>query len=298
MTNRAKAIASLSGVFLIGALCGALILGLVVRGRIRDVQRLRDRHGFEAFFVDRLKLTEAQRDSLQKELERTYDDLDALRRASAQQYGEVLDSFAHRVYPKLDSTQRTILRDEEQRLRQFLPRDVRRFLGAPREPMMPPPGMRPETSFGGPPAGPENAAPRAGGGPQAVRTQPGNGIVPTDSAALRPKSQAMQPASPRNGDGPLLQRLRERLSLDDEQTTTVRDVLKQTRIKMRQDLQDYDGMPRLQVWAVRRDIHDLDRGITSVLRSDQMDDFMALRQELRDSIHARIERWGFLPPHR
>lgn len=123
MTTRAKAIGGLSVVFLLGGVCGALIVGVVLRDRIRDSQQLRDRHGFVEFFERRLELTEAQRDSLRDELMQAYVELADLRSNTTQRFNEVLDSLKQRINPHLTLQQRELLVVEEQKLRRFLPRE-------------------------------------------------------------------------------------------------------------------------------------------------------------------------------
>lgn len=106
MTTRTKAIFGLSAVFLIGLLCGGAIVGLVVRDRVRDAQRMKEKEGFSEAFLDRLEVTEAQRDSLRGTLEQAYEEIRALRNAAQEEYQEVLDTLRKRVYPRLTSEQR------------------------------------------------------------------------------------------------------------------------------------------------------------------------------------------------
>jgi hypothetical protein len=96
------------------------------------------------------------------------------------------------------------------------------------------------------------------------------------------------PSGAAAGDGPLLQRLKERLNLTDQQSGDIRRLMTIMHGKMEQDRIEYSGMPRLQIWAFHRDLRDLDHGITSVLKPEQMDAYVDLRKEIRDSIRARI----------
>lgn len=309
MTIRAKAIASLSGVFLLGAVCGALLLGLVVRGRMRDAQRLRDRQGFQEFFTDKLKLTETQRDSLREELERTYDDLAELRRAAAQQYGEVLDSFSTHVYPRLNPEQQQIFTGEEQRLRQVFPRDVRKTLNQPPEESAPPaagtgkstPSIAPQQlhapSTAVPDSGvhgsvPAEAIPRGG---EARHRRPGmlSDSMNAERAGRGPFAE-MNPLE--MGATPTLQHLQDRLNLTNDQTVAMRAILRDAHQKMEHDRQEYQGLPRLQMWAFRKNLKDLDRAITGVLHDDQMATYATLRQEMRDTLRARMQRRDRPPP--
>jgi hypothetical protein len=121
MTIRTKAIASLSGVFLLGALCGALVLGIIVRNRAIETERMREREGFEMFVVERLKLTEAQRDSLKDELEQTFAELDELRFTTANEYRALLDTLKQRISPQLNPEQRQMLSDMDLNFRRGFP---------------------------------------------------------------------------------------------------------------------------------------------------------------------------------
>ena len=106
MTTRTKAIFSLSSVFLIGLICGGAIVGLVIRDRIRDAERMKEKEGFSEAFLDRLEATQAQRDSLRGSLEQAYEEIRALRSAAQEEYQEVLDTLRKRVYPRLTAEQR------------------------------------------------------------------------------------------------------------------------------------------------------------------------------------------------
>src|SRR5688500_3507919 len=76
---------------------GAVAIGLDLRGQMRDARSMNDPGSFRGYIEERLKLTEAQRDSLRDELGATYDDLAALRNATAEEYRELIDTFSHRV---------------------------------------------------------------------------------------------------------------------------------------------------------------------------------------------------------
>ncbi len=124
MSNRIKAILGLVGVFLVGGLCGALVVGIVQRDRARETQELRDRDGFVGYFTRRLELTEAQRDSLRDELEATYHQIAALRATVSDQYNQALDSLRKRIYPQLNPEQRTLFAGEEAKFRRLMPREA------------------------------------------------------------------------------------------------------------------------------------------------------------------------------
>ena len=123
MNTRTKAILGLSGVFLIGLLCGALGVGLVVREKVRDRDRLNDAEGFRDFFSERLELSESQRDSLALELEQAYNELDDIREVAEYEYDQVFDTLTSRISPLLDPDQRMLLQKQRS---QLLPRDEAR----------------------------------------------------------------------------------------------------------------------------------------------------------------------------
>ena len=116
MTNRTKAIASLAGVFLLGALCGSLVLGLFVQGQVRDRDRLKDPNGFREYFADQLSLSEAQKDSMQTELERAYQQMADIRYQVDQEYRQVFDTLSARLSPVLNAKQQQRLAQERKRL--------------------------------------------------------------------------------------------------------------------------------------------------------------------------------------
>lgn len=116
MTNRTKAIFGLSGVFLLGLLCGALAVGLFVRDRVQERSRLKNESGFREFFADELSLTEGQKDSLQAELEQAYRQLADIRSQVDLEYREVFDTLARRLEPMLTARQRRALAEQKERL--------------------------------------------------------------------------------------------------------------------------------------------------------------------------------------
>lgn len=122
MTTRTKAIFGLSAVFLIGLICGGAIVGLVVRDRVRDAQRMKEKEGFSEAFLDRLEATEAQRDSLRGSLEEAYEEIRALRSVAQEEYQEVLDTLRKRVYPRLTAEQKVRYNQIEERV---LPPELR-----------------------------------------------------------------------------------------------------------------------------------------------------------------------------
>lgn len=116
MTNRTKALFGLSGVFLLGLLCGALAVGLFVRDRVQERSRLKNEVGFRDFFADELSLTEGQKDSLQAELEQAYRQLADIRSQVDLEYREVFDTLARRLDPMLTARQRRAFAEQKERL--------------------------------------------------------------------------------------------------------------------------------------------------------------------------------------
>ena len=86
---------------------------------MRERENLRSVEGFRAYFVDRLQLTEGQRDSLTHELQRAYEEIAEIREGAEFQYEQIFDTLAQRAAPMLNPKQQVLL--EEQR-RHLLPR--------------------------------------------------------------------------------------------------------------------------------------------------------------------------------
>lgn len=116
MTNRTKAIVSLASIFLLGALCGGLGVGLFVQDQVRDRERLKDPNGFREYFADQLSLSEAQKDSMQTELERAYQQMADIRYQVDQEYRQVFDTLSARLLPVLNTKQQQRLAQERERL--------------------------------------------------------------------------------------------------------------------------------------------------------------------------------------
>lgn len=176
MTTRTKAIFSLSSVFLIGLICGGAIVGLVIRDRIRDAERMKEKEGFSEAFLDRLDATQAQRDSLRGSLEQAYEEIRALRSAAQEEYQEVLDTLRKRVYPRLTAEQRVRYDRIEERV---LPPELRPHRKGP------PPISRMEP----PPAWQQPTAPATTATP------------PTDTAQLAKSPQVVPPSKSKEPTG-------------------------------------------------------------------------------------------------
>ena len=259
MTKRTKAILSLSGVFLLGALCGALAVGAFVRGEVRSSHRLRDRGGFKEYFADKLELTTAQRDSLQEDLDWFYEQFAGLRTAAAGEYHELLDSLDRRLVSHLSPEQIERLRSAEVRLRRHMPRPgPRHDIMAPESlDEAPAPGTRSDSARSRPAQGARDA----GTTPEPAATQL------LDSASR--DSAAVVAADP----GPEMDRfgarLKERLKLSDAQLVSIREILGATRRQIRTDVRANRGYPRIQLEIAGRHLKTMDQRILEVLDESQ-----------------------------
>lgn len=289
MTTRSKALAGLSAVFLLGALCGALALGLFVRGEVRDRDRLKDPEGFHDYFSDRLSLTRAQRDSLQEELDRAYGQMADIRYQVDQEYRQVFDTLAGRMAPVLNEKQRQMLaRQRSELLTENI--DVE--------------GAEPS------PISLDEIDRRAAAAPLAARQRPvDSAAVSTESTKSEPTHDTQSPDEPTDvaeespepiaGDGMLspdagedelpgiLKRMKRQLSLDDAQTAEVRDILVKAvrrNLWIRKNLED---RPRLATRRLRQSFRLLDRQLAAVLTVDQ---FRIYREIKADRRQKRMER--------
>lgn len=275
MTSRTKAILGLSSFFVLGALCGALALGLVVRDQVRDRMRLRDRHGFSEFFGDRLDLTELQRDSLHAELELAYADVKDIREAVAAEYRDVFDSLEARMHPVLTPDQRRLLADQRARL---LPEDVvpareSASSSIPRTPSATPAAPR---------SSEENQTSRS---PSAVESRSVDEpdapdeeeVEPTDPSAVAGDSMLSEEST-----GYALPRvtgfLKKRLALTDEQTTQVRQAIGET-IARNERIREEVKRPKLRRAAIGRSFREFDRSMALILTPEQYAKFEKLRRK-------------------
>ena len=304
ISTRTRAILSLAGVFLLGVIAGGGALGLYLRGQMRDAQSMNDPAAFRGFIEERLRLTEAQRDSLRDELGETYEDLAALRGVTAEEYGELIDTFSTRVAPQLDPDQRQLLGRLEERMR-------RRFnRGAVREP-----GRRGSLdSLQLEIDPPQNTA----SSPPAIDTTRGTiSQVPTRDAAQVPRKGTPQISPPRKtiqspgdsislnsldpemGEGkgphipvPHVDTLRRRLDLAPEQIESIRQIVRETRQKVRGDLEQLHGFRRLQKEALRRNLLYMDARIESILEPRQRVEYRALRKEAMKKLRSNAKGAG------
>ncbi len=301
MTKRTQAILGLSGVFVIGALCGALVFGVVMRDRARETAGLRSREGFIHHFERRLQLTETQRDSLKDELERTYSQMAALREETSQRYNTLIDTLAVRIMPTLTVEQRELFRDQEQRFRRFLPNERKG----------PGPGPRPHPRGGPPPhsgtlpapAAPvplsgkgTAAAPRASQSPEtpvaaqqmplSVTLRPADSTLKTCASLKTCTSpQAPQPT----GDKPPfmggeLKRVQGRLGLSDEQTASFKKIMADARLAIKQIKAEEAERPIVKRRKVGEAVQQMDQQIMNLLTADQQERWLAMRDEMGEKL--------------
>jgi hypothetical protein len=277
MSNRTKAILALGGVFLFGTLCGYLIMGIVVRDRVRESQSLRDRTGFEAYFADRLKLTEGQRDSLRDELEQTYDELAGLRRSTAEEYHELLDTLDRRIASQLSAEQRELLRREEQRfLRQVVPG----------------PGPRPHPPVRGSEVGrtEEPPPPPVAQGSRDTAPKQNDRQAPNPRSTASIDSNRAAPASsPAPGFNGFARLLRDSVGLTPQQFREVQRIVMMTRQRVDEIASDsLSYPPRMKRAALGRNLREMDAGISSLLTEEQMAKYSVIRERFRKAIRQRI----------
>jgi hypothetical protein len=291
MTKRTKAILSLGGLFLLGALCGALALGMFVRSEVRSAQRLRDRDGFREYFADELELTRAQRDSLQGELDWFYGQLAGLRTAAAGEFHDLLDSLDARLVTHLSNDQVTRLRSAEGRLRQRVagPRpaplsdvdDRAGATGASAPTAVAPDTTRTSRSHAASTAPAPPTKSDAGRTGSAARRDSVASVADTAAASLA----EADPGEPIEAVG---SRLGERLGLDAAQSDRIRAIVMQTRRSIKADVAGLRGYPRLQLESARQHLRAMDRQILDVLDAQQRAKYEPIRDELARRMRARI----------
>jgi hypothetical protein len=279
MTSRTKAIASLSGVFLLGAFIGALVVGIIARNRAYEAERFRQREGFEMMIVDRLRLTEAQRDSLKDELEQTFAELDELRLSTANEYSALLDTLKQRISPQLTAEQRTLLADMDLNFR-------RGFPGGKHRPPHPPPGMGPL---------PEDRPVLT---PEPPSSVPGDSVkhsaVPNATKKNETKAngeasitKGSADSSAGNGSGgtvpatpPLearfAEQLRDELGLNDSQFQHVVSIVRDTRVRNARAWTELSADPLLRRKTMRGNLLEMHRSIKSELTADQWEKYKEL----------------------
>ncbi len=281
MTTRTKAILGLSGIFLLGLLCGGLGVGIFVRENVRDRERLRDAEGFREYFADRLSLSESQRDSLTSELQTAYEELADIRAMAESEYDLVFDTLASRINPVLSPDQR--LRLEEQRLH-LLPRDriskrgraIRfRLRSAPET----------DSSLAVPDEADwamEDAMPE--GAPADVPKEKGG---KDSAAALKAESDATEfsglpgPETSEEELPTFVEFLKTRLELDGEQTGELQHILRKAVRRnawIRENFKD-DRLQRTR--RLRGSLAMLDRQLTEILTGSQRDLYRTLKRDMK-----------------
>jgi hypothetical protein len=281
MTNRTKAIISLSSVFILGAICGALLFGVIVRDRVRETQRLRHRDGFVEHFARRLDLTEAQRDSLRDELEQAYDSLTSLRQAASERYNAVFDTLQRRIAPQLTDEQRTLFHNQEEKLRRMMPKEPRRR-GGPR--------LHDGPRSGFPPADHRELQnkPEKEIAPEGAKSRPldesKTRLVPDSGAALNDPTSPNASSTP---DETILKRfdhyrekMRKRLQLRDEQASEIDRILRDGHRKNAEARKEFAGQPVLRRSTIRENLRATRRQMIEVLDAEQRKEFTKMEEEM------------------
>lgn len=298
MTNRTKAILGLGSVFTLGLVCGALIFGIVVRDRVREQRRLRDRDGFVNHFVRRLELSEAQRDSLRDELEETYAALDELRASTAEQYNALLDTFKIRIAPHLTAEQRELLKTQEADFRKPFPREMRRrgpHGGERGRGMMPPPlsgnpGEEPR------PLGRADSvrSPHDSLHPRLLRK---NRSVDTSSRSIESGVDKDMPKDAPTKEEVTIRSMRDRrqeiarrLKLTDEQRVEIFRMLREARQKGRMIAKELEGRPLERRQAIRSHIRELVDRIVAQLNDEQRAEFRKIQEEAWNRFWKKFEK--------
>jgi hypothetical protein len=275
-TKRTRAILTLGGVFLVGAICGALALGAFVRGEVRSSQRLRDRGGFHEYFAEQLELTTAQRDSLQGELDWFYGELAGLRTAAAGDLHDLLDSLDRRLATRLSPEQVERLRATETRLRRQLPaaRPAAIDDGVESELQDEPstPRLTDTVVRKGSPATP--STPKA----EVPNTKAKSDTTLADTTSTDPDDVMTG----------LRDRLQERLHLSADQSARIREIITTTRRQIRRDVAESRGFPRMQMEIAGRRLREMDRLIVELLDDDQRTAYEPIREEMARRMRAKI----------
>lgn len=278
MTKRTKAILSLGGVFLLGALCGALALGTFVRSEVRNASRLRDSAGFREYFNDQLELTTAQRDSLQSELDWFYGAIAGLRAAAAGEYHDLIDSLDSRIVGHLSADQIRRLRETEIRLRKHV--ESRRPRAEAKPQVKPDNGLTAGTEAA--PEAPESASPWKPKTTAPITSQ-SNVRADTANAGASPDTDEPDPGEEIFRDG-----LKERLGLSKPQVMQIRSIVKSTRRAIRRDAQSLRTFPRLQLEAAMRHLREMDRDIDALLDEKQRAKYAPVREAIRSRMKSQL----------
>lgn len=291
-TKRTKAILTLGGIFIVGALCGALAVGAFVRSEVRSTQRLRDRSGFHEYFADQLELTTAQRDSLQGELDWFYGELAGLRAAAAGDLHDLLDTLDRRLITRLSPEQVARLRATETRMRGNLATERPAPLDGSVDGVE---RVERETA--------DRATPRTDTlSPQtSTKASSTPKVTSTPAAPLSDTTSALDSAggAPDEAMTGLRDRLRERLGLSDEQSVRIREIILSARRQIRRDLVARRGYPRMQLEIASRHLREMDRRILEQLDARQTIAYEPIREDMAKRIREKIARqWKKHPKRR
>ena len=286
MSNRFKAIAGITGIFLLGGICGALLIGLIIRDNVRERAKLRDHEGFIAYFERRLELTEAQRDSLRDELDSAYNRLVELRRATSEEYNAVIDTMSQRIYPQLTPEQRELFKQQEQALRRMVPKERGPRLAGRGD--IPPPSRQllPETSPGeGRPLEGEAAA-TARSTERAEKLADSSPKMAPPTANSPRDSAAPQPDDPERFSRSL-STLKDMLDLSNDQMVKIDGVIDDVKARNRRARAELADSPGLLVMTLRANNRDMRRNVLAILTPEQMQKFEQIKKDRQRSGSAR-----------
>jgi|GEM_PF-2043023 len=269
MTKRTKAIIGLTGVFILGGICGALLFGVIMRSRVREARDLRNREGFIRYFEKRLDLSQTQRDSLREELDRTYGELNRLREETAAQYNALIDTFAVHVMPVLTPEQRALFQTQERKFRRFMPRELHnRGPGGPRGRPMRRDSMRrtPEGAMSGSSATSSRSSALPPSATQGAAAElSAEALVRADTSDVG--ASADEGIYRRMSDQ--LPMLRKRLNLSDDQAARFQQIFAQAETHAKSIRTEYADQPSLRKRNLRDMLREMNGEIVEMLNEDQ-----------------------------
>lgn len=285
MTNRTKAIFGLSGVFLLGLLCGALAVGLFVRDRVQERSRLKNEVGFRDFFADELSLTEGQKDSLQAELEQAYRQLADIRSQVDLEYREVFDTLARRLDPMLTARQRRAFAEQKERL---LPK---RIAGDSLRSSIPTIQEIDRNATAATSSGAEPAAPVPSGSDRAKRdSATGNASEKNNVDRQADAGKEIEEDDFTAGDSLLTPNMREehlprviaylkrRLNLTDDQTGKVEEFTRKALRRNAWIRQNFRDEPLARRRRLAQSLRLLDRQVSDVLTGEQVKTYNGMKK--------------------
>lgn len=284
MTNRTKAILGLSGVFLLGLICGALALGLVVRDRVQERSRLKNALGFRDYFVDELSLTEGQKDSLQAELERAYREMADIRDQVEIEYREVFDTLAQRMEPILTASQRTALAQQKERL---LPKRPATEIVTSNPPSIQEIDRRVASSKTS--SSPNTLQPNGGKRDSttadakeqpAVADAPDHDAVPYDDDASAGDS-ILTPETREENLPRIIRHMKKKLTLTDDQSTKIEDLLRKALRRNRWIRENFKDEPLVRGRRLRQSFRLLERQVAEQLTEEQLKVYDGMKKKLR-----------------